>query len=335
MMSKPSFAIVGGTTLLGKELREVFEALPKAVDVRLIGAEKGEIAGLTAEGDEPVVVSPLDDTSLMGATVVFLAGGSKSSERVWEMLAMRKKRPFVVDLSGVLARVPKAQLRAPLVEAPGFEVISDSVQVIAHPASVALAILLRKLGDGPRVGAVSAHVFVPASDQGSAGIDELHHQTVNLLGFQNMPKAVFDDQVAFNVLPSWGADAAAGSLSAVEDTIRKELPRMLPNQSLPPVSVRCIQPGVFHCISISLHLQFAKPFAGESLAEALRGDLVDLWSMDQGVPSHLSAVGETGIVVGDIRPDASAANAFWMWIVADNLRLRAASAIAAARIWLS
>lgn len=227
-MSKPSFAIVGGTTLLGKELREVFEALPTAVDVRLIGTEEGEAAGLTAEGDEPVVVSPLDETNLMGTTVVFLAGGAKSSERVWDLIALRKRRPFVVDLSGALARVPKAQLRAPLVEAPGFEVISNSVQVIAHPASVALAILLRKLGSDSRPGAALAHVFVPASEQGSTGIDELHQQTVNLLGFQNMPKAVFDDQVAFNVLPGWGADAQAGSLAAVEDRVRTELPPVAP-----------------------------------------------------------------------------------------------------------
>ncbi len=334
-MKKTTFAIVGGTTLLGKELREVFEALPNAVDVRLIGAEEGEAAALTADGDEPIVVSPLDETNLIGATVVFLAGGAKSSQRVWDMLALRKKRPFVVDLSGALAHVPKAQLRAPLVEAPGFEVLPNAVQVIAHPASVARAILLRKLQAGSPVTALSGSVFLPASEQGSAGIDELHQQTVDLLGFQNMPKVIFDDQVAFNLLPSWGEDAVAGSLAAVEDTVRSQVPRILPAEGLPRLSVRCLQAGVFHCISASLHLQFAETVSAEALAGILKGDLVDLWSLEQGAPSHLSAVGETGILLGDLRVDQGMPNAFWLWMVADNLRLRAASAIATARIWLA
>lgn len=334
-MKKPNFAIVGGTTLLGKELREVFEALPTAVDVRLIGAEEGDVSGLTEDAGEAVVVSPLDESNLTGATVVFLAGGAKSSLRAWDMLALRKKRPFVVDLSGRLARVPKAQLRAPLVEMPGFEVHSASVQVIAHPASVALGILLKKLAGALRPSSISAHVFLPASEQGSAGIDEVHQQTVSLLGFQNMPKTVFDDQVAFNVLAKWGEEATAGTLADVEESIRTELPRLIDFSALPPVSVRCMQAGVFHCVSASLRIEFADAVTDEQLRKSITGDLVDLWTTELGAPSHLSAVGDTGVLVGDIRPDPSTPNAFWIWMVADNLRMRAANAIATARIWLS
>ncbi len=334
-MSKPSFAIVGGTTLLGKELREVFEALPAAVDLRLIGAEGGESVALTTDGDEPVVVSSLDEENLKGATVVLLAGDPKTSYRAWDMLALRKQRPFVVDLSGALAKAPKAQLRAPLVEEPGFEVLRDAVQIIAHPAAVALAILLRKFRGAERPSAVQAHVFLPASEHGSAGIDELHQQTVNLMGFQPMPKTIFDEQVAFNMMPAWGEEATAGSLRAVEDQIRAHLAVISSEARDIPVSVRCLQAGVFHCLSASVHLQFAHSVEPDALAAQLKGDLVDLWHGDQGAPTHLSAVGETGIVLGDLRADAAASNGYWLWMVADNLRLRAASAIATARIWLA
>lgn len=334
-MSKSSFAIVGGSTLLGKELREVFEALPSAVEVRLIGTGEGGVSSLTESEGEAVVVSPLDEANLTGATVVFLAGDADSSRRAWDILALRKQRPFVVDLSGTLERVPQAQLRAPLVEAPGFEVLSGSVQVIAHPASVALSILLRKLAGNLAPASVSAHVFLPASEQGSPGIDELHQQTVNLLGFQDLPRAVFGTQLAFNMLAERGAEAGAGSLRAVEDTVRAELPRLLGDAAVPVLSLRCVQAPVFHCLSASLRIGFGEAASAEALAEALKGGLVDLWDAEQGAPDQLSAVGETGIVIGDLRPDPAEANTWWLWLTADNLRLRAASAIATARIWLS
>lgn len=329
--TKSSFAIVGGTTLLGKELREVFEALPSAVNVSLIGNEEGTATGLADDDGEAVVVNPLNAENLTSATVLFLAGDEKSSKVAWDMVALSKTKPFVVDLSGALSRVPGAQLRAPLVEAPGFEVLPHSVQIVAHPAAVALTILQQKLGMPLR--SLSAHVFLPASEQGSEGIDELHQQTVNLLGFQNLPKTVFDNQLAFNLLAANGLEAKAEKLLAVEDRVRAEL-RVLSPEVKP--SIRCVQAPVFHCLSASLRLEFAEPVTPEALVESLRGGLVDLWSdPDQGVPDQLSGVGETGIVVGDLRPDPSAPNAYWLWLVADNLRLRAASAIATARIWLS
>ncbi|MCL4784103.1 MAG: hypothetical protein KJZ70_13800, partial [Bryobacterales bacterium] len=105
-MTKNTFAVVGGNTLLGRELREVFEALPGEIELKLIDAEEGEAVGLVEDAGEAVVVSPLDAESLSAATVVLCAGGTVSTRRVWELLTGRKQRPFVVDLSGSLAATP-------------------------------------------------------------------------------------------------------------------------------------------------------------------------------------------------------------------------------------
>ena len=51
---------------------------------------------------------------------------------------------------------------------------------------------------------VVATVFEPASEHGQKGMDELHEQTVNLLSFQQLPKKVFDTQVAFNMVARYG-----------------------------------------------------------------------------------------------------------------------------------
>ena len=59
-------------------------------------------------------------------------------------------------------------------------------------------------------------------------MDELHQQTVNLLSFQPLPKDLFDEQVAFNMLARYGQKSKL-SLESLEegcgDTIRKLLER--------------------------------------------------------------------------------------------------------------
>lgn len=334
-MNKNKFAIVGGNSLLGKDLREVFEALPSAVDLKLIGAEENEALGLTEAAGEPVVVSPLDEENLTTSAVVLLAGSPESSLRAWEMLALRKKRPFVVDLTGALASVPGAQLRAPSVEAPAFKVKASAVQVIAHPASIALAILFRRLLSVGDLTNAIVHVFIPASEQGNRGLDELHQQTVSLFSFQNMPKVVFDDQLAFNMLSVWGEEATAGKLSDIETRLQTELAEILPPTKDIGISVRVVQAPVFHSLSFSVWIPLKGIVSETDLTAALRGDLVDIWNVSNGAPNNVSAVGDAGISLGDIRPDAANPGAYWLWMVADNLRLRATNAIGAARIWLS
>lgn len=334
-MTKNTFAVVGGNTLLGRELREVFEALPGEIELKLIDAEEGEAVGLVEDAGEAVVVSPLDAESLSAATVVLCAGGTVSTRRVWELLTGRKQRPFVVDLSGSLAATPGAQLRAPVVEPPGFQVEKDAVQVIAHPATVALAILIRRVLAVGAVDSMVVNAFLPASEQGNPGLDELHQQTVSLFAFQDMPKAVFDEQLSFNLLPVWGEEASAGQLADVERTVREELPRILPGASEIALSLRVVQAPVFHSLSFSVWLSGKAAADVAALARGLRGELVDVWDTANGAPNNASTVGDAGISVGDIRADAGNRNACWLWMTADNLRLRATNGIGAARIWLA
>ncbi len=42
-------------------------------------------------------------------------------------------------------------------------------------------------------------------------MDELHQQTVNLLSFQSLPRAIYDAQAAYNLLSGFG-EAAKVSL---------------------------------------------------------------------------------------------------------------------------
>ena len=79
--------------------------------------------------------------------------------------------------------------------------------VPAHPAALALALLMERLQQAAPVRYAAATVMLPASEFGRAAMDELHQQTVNLLSFQSIPRATFDAQVAYNLLCGFGESA--------------------------------------------------------------------------------------------------------------------------------
>ncbi|MCZ2156360.1 MAG: hypothetical protein LC114_21065, partial [Bryobacterales bacterium] len=178
---------------------------------------------------------------------------------------------------------------------------------------------------------ILVHAFLPASEHGDAGLDELHQQTVKLFAFEDMPKVVFDAQLAFNLLAALGAEADAEKLTTVEQRVRGELPGILPAVSEFPISLRVVQAPVFHGLSFSVWLTGEAARDSGALERGLRGELVDVWPTENGAPNNVAAVGDAGISVGDIRSDEADADACWLWMTADNLRLRAVNALGAAR----
>ena len=79
--------------------------------------------------------------------------------------------------------------------------------MIAHPAAIALALFCAGCTRNDPIRRSVIHIFAPASEHGAAGVEELQQQTVSLLSFKSMPKAVFDAQVSFNMLARYGEEA--------------------------------------------------------------------------------------------------------------------------------
>src|SRR5882724_9585109 len=143
--AKPTIAIVGGETLLGKEVRDLFEASDLDASIKLIASDAAEEKIILARGrDEPVVINSLLASDIGTAKIVILAGSPETGRKAYEKIQKTKPPPQVIDLSGSLEDRPEARLRAPLVEGPDHQV-SGTIQVIAHPASIALAMLLTHL----------------------------------------------------------------------------------------------------------------------------------------------------------------------------------------------
>jgi aspartate-semialdehyde dehydrogenase len=322
-----TIALIGGETLLGREVREVFGESALGSHLRLVAAVDEEAGKIAEVGGAATFLSKLEPDAVEDAAVIILAGTAASSK---EALAADPSS-LVVDLAGYTEDQPDSQLRSPLIESPDFRADLTGPQVVAHPAATAIAILLSKLHGAIPVARAIVHIFEPASERGKGGIEELQQQAVSLFSFQPMQKKVFDAQVAFNMRPQWGEEAPENLLD-IEERIERHLASLLERGNGAPMpSLRLIQAPVFHGYTLSLWVEFEESATAAELEDALAGELIDLRTPDVEPPDNVGIAGQSGIAVGAISPDRNSGNAFWIWAAVDNLRLAAESAAMIAR----
>ncbi len=323
-------AVVGGDSLLAREILERLSESSPPPRVQLISAATAGATILTdpalavEEGEEAVVMMPLAAESLEGSRVAFLAGSPASSRRTLKLNPA--SGPMLIDLTGALEDQPNARLRAPTAEAshPG----SSAIQVIAHPAAIAVAMLLAPLSRLSTIRRAMVHVFEPASEQGQRGLDELRQQTIAVLSFQKLKTDVYDAQSAFNLLARYGEEALE-SLELIEQRLERHLASLLAAYpSIPMPSLRLIQAPVFHGHSFSIWIEFEENPGVDAISRSLTDAGLDVRADEP--PNNVGVASAEGLSVGAIAQDPNCTRACWFWMAADNLRLAADNAVSVA-----
>jgi len=332
-------AIVGAASLRGKELNDALsESTFGSADFLLMDDDIA-LGQLESVGDEVTFIQRIEPSSFVGVDFVFFAGSEEVTRKHWH--TAQKAGASIVDLSYALESEPKVLVRAPWAQDETREEVNNSPQMVpdlqtpavvpAHPAALALALLLLRAQEVAGVRSASATVLEPASEYGRASMDELHQQTVSLLSFQSLPKEMYDAQIAFNLLPSLG-ESAKVHLGASEARIRRHYAQLSAGR-LPEVAIQLLHAPVFHGYGISLALELDEQVSMEHLEAALNGEHVDVVLGDSDPPSNLSSAGQDDILVRVRTADGSelATRRFWVWAAVDNLKLTALNALACAQ----
>jgi aspartate-semialdehyde dehydrogenase len=328
-------ALVGASSLLAKELKECLTESPLAgANFVLLDVEEAQ-GQLEQVGDEVTVVQVLAENSFEEIDFTFFAGSEDLTRKYWRNALTAGST--VLDLSGALDREVGVLVRAPWVntsvELP--DLLTKAV-VPANAAALALALILDRLQEIAEIRFAAATVLQPASEYGKEGLDELHQQTVSLLSFQNMPRSVFDTQVAYNTLASFGESATA-NLARAEDRVRRHY-AVLAGDRLPELRLQLLHAPVFHghTFSICIELDCAMPLS--IIEDALSGEHLDLVLEETDSPSNLAAAGQNDVLVW-LKPEPQLdrsdrserlsleTSRFWLWAASDNLRLAAQNAV--------
>jgi aspartate-semialdehyde dehydrogenase len=177
--------------------------------------------------------------------------------------------------------------------------------VSAHPATALLALTLHPL---QRLGVaeVVATVIQPASLFEEAGLTELFDQTRSIVALTSRgPAPVFGAQLAFNLLPAQGA----------VEPIASQLASLLGEMPVP--RLQTLQGAVFHAVSASLYVRFAKATTAAAVRKALAAHpLIE----PAPKPKHfgpVDAAGSDKLLFGAPRQDG--ADGVWLWVALDNL----------------
>jgi len=309
----PNVAIVGSTSLIGKELRQMLEDRGWPVG-RLTLLETEEYAGLLQEfaGDIQItqVISP---QTLADVDIAFF---TCSPEIMQSYRASGAKFP---DLTIDLTQTDEAGIlflhgisAAGVLRRKGY-------YVNPHPGAIVLGRLLSELHNKFVVQSSAITILEPASERGNAGVDELQEQTVSLLNFQQLEKKVFTGQLAFNILPENENSART------ELRIAQQLGNLL-GATFPRPLLTVVQAPVFHSHGFSMFVQLLETPTAEQVAAQLSRNTHCSIDESKGEPSPVGVVGTESIHVGRVQRLASA-DAYGLWVVADNLRISASNAI--------
>ena len=325
-------AIAGASSLVGRELKEALSESPLSMASFVLLDEEEAQGKLDQVGDEITFVQAIAPDAFERIDFTFFCGTEALTRKHWRE-ALRAGST-VLDLSGALDQETGVVVRAPWLgfEAAAVDLFTPAV-VPAHPAALALALLLERLQQAAPVRFAAATLLQPASEFGRAALDELHQQTVNLLSFQGLPRELYDAQTAYNLLSGLG-EAAKISLDATEARIRRHYAALSAGR-WPALALQLVHAPVFHCHTFSIAVELERPVEIAALEDALSGGHVDLVLEDTDSPSNLAATGQNDVLVR-LRPEvhpatgvrnSSQVSRFWLWAASDNLRLQAQNAV--------
>jgi aspartate-semialdehyde dehydrogenase len=321
-------AIAGASTLVGRELKEALSESPLAAASFTL-LDEDEVQGqLDQVGDEVTIVQAIAPDAFDRIDFTFFCGTEDLTRKHWR--AALRAGSTVLDLSGALDQETGVVVQAPWLgfEAATVDLFTPAV-VPAHPAALALALVLERLQQAAPVRIAFATLLEPASEFGRAALDELHQQTISLLNFQGTPRELYDAQAAYNLLSGLG-EAAKVSLSAVEARVRRQYAALSAGR-WPALALQVVHAPVFHGHTFSIAIELEQPAELAALEEALSGGHLDLVLEDTDSPSNLAATGQNDVLIR-LRPEPSGRNPnlvtrLWIWAASDNLRLQAQNAV--------
>jgi aspartate-semialdehyde dehydrogenase len=322
-------AIAGAASLRGKELKQCLEESNfPASEIRLLDEEF--VAGtLTEAGGEPAVIDTVDEDSFAGARFAFFTGSAGFSARHGNVA--RRAGATVIDLSGGLVGESGARPWIPALDSvlpsPEGKVVLGEPRSLfvapSAPADVAISLCAAFAPIG--LNRLVLTFFQPVSERGREGVEELESQVAKLLSFEPIPQSVFDAQVGFNMLSTYGEESSE-KLAGVREAIAGEVRNYLAGR-VPMPAIALVQAPVFYSHAFTAYAEFHGSTPVEDVVARLKSVGLKVAAADDPAPTNVSVAGEARPVIGQPETAPGIETGIWLWGAADNLRVPATTAI--------
>lgn len=313
-MKKYNVAVMGATGLVGGTILNILEERNFPIEnLYLFSSKKSagqkiEFAGNTYVVEELTEAAFDKDIDI----AMFAAGGATSTK--YAPLAAQKGIK-VVDNSSAFRMGEDVPLVVP--EINGDKVLEGN-GIVANPncSTIQSVLPLKPLQDAFGIKRVIYSSYQSVSGSGMGGLKDLEEGNVEFYPYQ----------IQYNLLPHID-DFLENGYTKEEMKMINETHKILDDYDI-KVTATTVRVPVKYAHSVSINVEFEKPFEMEEVFEALKnypGIVVEDDLENKVYPMPLNAEGKDEVFVGRIRRDFSVENGINFFSVADNIRKGAAT----------
>ncbi len=317
-----AIGIVGATGAVGRKFLTVLaEQGLEPANLRLFASARSAGSKMAYCGKQ-YTVENLETADFRGLDVVFFSAGTDLSK----LHAPRavKAGAVVIDNSNAFRMDKNVPLVVPEVNA---HALAKHRGLIANPncSTIQMVIALAPIHKVNRIKRVVVTTFQSVSGTGLEAIEILEKQAAARLAGKPLPKGVYEHPIGFNLFPHIDKYQPDG-LYLEETKMVLETQKIMGAKI--PVCPTTVRVPVFYCHSEAVNLALSKPMTADRVRKLLAkapGVVVCDEPARAKYPTPLLAQDTDDVYVGRIRNDPSQKYGINLFVVADNLRVGAAT----------
>ena len=338
MSRKYNVAVVGANGAVGEEILTILQEIDFPINKLIPLASSRSAGNKISFNDGEIVIKELTDTIFDEEEIeiaLFSAGGSVSAKFA---PAAVKAGAVVIDNTSHFRMHDNIPLVVPEVNPEDIANWRES-GIIANPncSTIQMVQALKPLDDAYDLLRVDVSTYQATSGAGKVAMEELVNQMQDFFAFKlsDSEHKVFNQQIALNVIPQIDVFMDNGYTKEEMKMVHETTKIMHKEIAL---SATCVRVPTLRGHAESLTLTFDSEVQADEAREVLSKapNLVILDKPEEALyPMPATCVDMNETFVGRIRNDNYAKNMLHMFIVADNLRVGAATnAVRIAQKWV-
>lgn len=324
MAQKFDVCVLGATGLVGKTIMEILEQRDFPIN-KLYPLASARSAGEFIEfNGESIEVLDADNFDWSLAQIGFFSAGGATSAKYAPIAG--ESGCIVIDNTSEFRYENDIPLVVPEVN-PDALADYRNRNIIANPncSTIQMLVALKPIQDAVGIERINVCTYQSVSGGGKTAMDELAHQTADLLSGKPAEPKAFSRQIAFNVIPQIDVFLENG-YTKEEMKMVWETKKIFGDENI-LVNPTAVRVPVFYGHAEALHIETKTKLSVDEVKDLLRGAPgIVVCENDEDFPTQVGdASGKDETYIGRIREDISHPNGINMWIVADNVRKGAAT----------
>ncbi len=318
-------AVVGATGAVGKTILEILHQRQFPIaEIVPLASERSAGSQVIFAG-KSIQVQALDSFDFEGVDIALFSAGGSISEEYAPKAA--RSGTVVIDNSSVFRNEPDIPLIIPEVNPNALEFYRER-NIIANPncSTIQMLVALKPIYDAVGISRIEVATYQSVSGMGQKAVTALASQTAKLMNGLEIEDDVFNQQMAFNVIPH---------IDSLEDNgyTREEMKMVWETRKIfadekIEINPTAVRVPVFFGHSEAVFIKTDNPItvseAEELLQQAPGVEVINSHEPFRYATAVANAAGTDPVFVSRIREDLYQNNGLNLWIVSDNIRKGAA-----------